>query len=268
MNPRWRTRLAEILEPGEKSDPLSLGVDGFIITLIALNVGAVILESVDALAAAYSGYFYQFEVFSVAVFTLEYLLRLGVCVELPEYRGPVLGRLRYMVTPLALIDLLAILPFYLHMLIPLDLRFLRMLRLLRFFRLFKMVRYLESMQLLGTVVRRKKEELVLTFLVSGILLVLASSLIYFMEHEAQPQVFSSIPAAMWWGVATMTTVGYGDVYPVTPAGKLFGGFIAVLGLGMFALPAGLLASGFVDEIQNRNRGSGKCPHCGEDLEPG
>jgi len=99
-----------------------------------------------------------------------------------------------------------------------------------------------------------------------ILLIIASSLMYFVEKDAQPEVFSSIPAAMWWGVATLTTVGYGDVYPVTTIGKLLGAIISLLGIGMFALPAGILASGFAEEIQKRRKGRRVCPHCGKDID--
>jgi voltage-gated potassium channel len=112
----------------------------------------------------------------------------------------------------------------------------------------------------------KREELLVTLFVLLLLLLFASSLIYFAEHDAQPDIFSSIPAAMWWAVATLTTVGYGDVYPVTTVGKLVASVIAVLGIGMFALPTGILGAGFVEELQSRKRRPRTCPHCGKSLE--
>ncbi|MCI0486018.1 MAG: ion transporter, partial [Blastocatellia bacterium] len=188
------------------------------------------------------------------------------CTTDKSFERPIAGRIRFALTPLALIDLVAILPFYLPMIFALDLRFVRILRLFRVLRLFKMARYSESLKTLGNVLKLKKEELVVSLLVLSILLVFASSLIYYAENESQPEVFSSIPAAMWWGIATLTTVGYGDIYPVTPAGKILGAIIAVLGIGMFALPAGVLASGFAEEIQKRRREKNLCPHCGNDID--
>ncbi len=121
------------------------------------------------------------------------------------------------------------------------------------------------MQTLGIVMKERIGDLTVSFFALFILLILASSLMYFVEHEAQPEVFSSIPSAMWWGVITLTTVGYGDVYPVTALGRFIGAIIAILGIGMFALPAGILASGFAKQLQRRHQHK-TCPHCGKDLD--
>lgn len=123
------------------------------------------------------------------------------------------------------------------------------------------------MRLLGRVLSAKKEELYVAIFCASILLVLASGMTYSLEREAQPKLFSSIPAAMRWGMATLTTVGYGDVYPVTGIGKILGGFISLLGIGMFALPAGILGSGFVEEMQKNRGGRDSCPHCGKAINP-
>lgn len=202
----------------------------------------------------------------MATFTIEYLLRLWSCTVDSRFRNPVLGRIRFALRPLLIIDLVAILPFYLPIIIPFDLRFLRALRLIRILRMLKMGRYSESLRLFASVLKSKKEELVIAVFVTFILLIVSSSLMYFVENEAQPENFSSIPDAMWWGVATMTTVGYGDVYPVTPVGRFLGAIIAILGIGMFALPAGILASGFVEEIQKRRTGHIRCPYCGKNID--
>lgn len=187
------------------------------------------------------------------------------------YRGHAIqkacqGKDRYILTPLALVDLVAILPFYVPMLVHLDLRTVRAIRLLRVFRLFKMGRYSESVRTLGRVFRAKKEELIVTTFMVFLLLEVASTLIFFAENEAQPEAFSSVPAAMWWGVTTLTTVGYGDVYPITLLGKVLGAIVAILGIGMFALPAGILGSGFVEEIQRTRRTVRLCPHCGQPID--
>jgi len=223
-----------------------------------------LLETVDTIAASYSSFFHIFEIVSIVVFTVEYLIRFWICTADQRYRHPVFGRVRYIVTPMAVVDLLAILPFYLPLLIPFDLRFSRALRLMRLFRVFKFGRYTSALHILGRVLRNKKAELYICIFTIMILLIVASSIMYFVERQAQPEQFSSIPATMWWGVATLTTVGYGDVYPVTVFGKLIGALIAVLGIGMFALPAGILASGFAEEFLRDERK--KCPHCGRAIE--
>lgn len=261
-----KKRIYEILEPAPEGDWLSKAVDIFIMIVILLNVIAVILETLEGLADQYADFFRMFEIISVGIFTVEYFLRLWTCTVDQRFNSPVKGRLRYVFTPLAMVDFLAILPFYLPLILEVDLRFMRILRLFRIFRLFKLIRYSMSLQFLGHVFRAKKEELLITMFFALILLVFASGLMYFFENKVQPQAFASIPAAMWWGVATLTTVGYGDIYPITPIGKLVGGVIAILGIGMFALPAGILASGFAEEIQNRKNAKQEvCPHCGGDL---
>jgi len=259
-----KKRIFEILEIASAGDVPSKIFDVFIMTLISLNVIAVILETEPSLAS-YKRFFNKFEVFSVVVFSIEYLLRIWTCTSDKRFKHPLKGRIRFAVTPLALIDLLAVLPFYLPMVIPLDLRSIRALRLFRFVRLLKIGRYSESLRSLGYVLKKKEEELIVTVIALLMLLVITSSIVYFLEHEAQPKVFSSIPAAMWWGVATLTTVGYGDVCPITTLGKCFGALIAILGIGMFALPAGIVASGFAEAFQRRRRTTQICPHCGKNI---
>lgn len=238
----------------------------FIVSLIVLNIFAVIFETIDSLYLKYSQYFKEFELVSIIIFTVEYILRVWTCTLDKRFQHPLKGRIRYIFSPLALVDLLAILPFYIPMLIPFDLRFIRILRLFRLFRMFKMARYSESLRLIINVLKAKKEELFITIYVVVILLIFSSSLMYFVEHNKQPEAFSSIPASMWWGIVTLTTVGYGDIYPVTVLGKIIGAFISVLGVGLVALPAGILASGFAEEIQRRKNKKQKCPHCGKVIE--
>lgn len=265
MSETAKKRLFEILEASSSNDSAGRLFNISIMTLISLNVIAVMLETVQSLSSRYKFLFQIFEIFSVSVFTVEYLLRLWACTCIEKYKNPVTGRIRYALTPMAMVDLLAILPFYLPLLIPFDLRSIRALRLFRLFRMFKMGRYSKALKSLGNVFIERKEEIVIAVFFEIVLLVIASTLIYFVENEAQPEKFSSIPAAMWWGIATLTTVGYGDVYPVTPAGKLLGGIIAFLGISMFALPAGILASGFIEEIKKTHIKRKVCPHCGKDI---
>ena len=257
-----KSRILGILEPGDED---SRYFDPFIIGLIFLNVAAVVLETVDWINLRYAALFNAFEIFSVAVFTVEYTLRVWSCTANPDFKDPVRGRLRFMVTPLALIDLMAVLPFYLPFVFA-DLRIMRALRLFRLLRVLKLARYSDSLKTFVEVLRLKKEELLLMLFAIMILLVVSSSLMYDVENEAQPDAFSSIPAAMWWGIVTLATVGYGDVYPVTPWGKLIGSIVVILGIGLFALPTGVLASGFAEVLARRKEDKKNaemiCPHCG------
>jgi voltage-gated potassium channel len=248
---RLKERVYDVLIDVEIHKPMDRLVALFLMVLIGANGAAVMLETIRPLEARYARFFDLFEIISVAIFTLEYIVRVWAITLNPLYPDPVKGRLRYMLTPMALIDLLVILPFYLPIALTIDLRILRLLRLLRIFRLFKMTRYVESMKTFRAVFKAKKSELTLTLVLISMLLVFASSAMYALENEAQPDKFSSIPETLWWGVITLTTIGYGDIYPITPLGKVIGGVIAFLGIGLFALPAGILASGFSEELQKR-----------------
>jgi voltage-gated potassium channel len=242
----WRSARREvhdILEVGGDAHPAGRVVNAFIIALIFLNAIAFAAETVDHLAAQYGRYFDAFNVFSVIIFTIEYVLRVWSAVDipmlsrLPRWRA----RLRFALRPIMLIDLFAFLPFYLQWFIPLDLRVLRVLRL---FRLLKLARYSPALQTLGRVLADEYRALLSALLVMLILLLFASTLIYFIERDVQPEKFGSVPAAAWWAISTLTTVGYGDVVPVTPLGKILGGFVMLLGVGMFALPIAIIATGF------------------------
>ena len=240
----------------------------FIIILILLNVAAVIVGTVESLYKSYRVLFISFEVFSVVIFSIEYIIRLVFAPKRHEKDSPLIRHLAYIVSPMALIDLLALLPFYLPLLLPVDLRFLRALRLIRLLRVLKLTRYSRALRIIKRIFKLKQEELIIASSLGFGLLIFWSSFMYFLEHEAQPQAFASIPHAMWWGVATLTTVGYGDIYPITPLGKLCGALTAISCVGLFALPAGILASGFTEAIAQDDQEKQKpliCPHCGKPL---
>jgi len=258
-------RVFEILEASQEDDRLSRVVDLSILGLIALSVIAVLLETVRPVYQEFASAFRTFEVFSVSVFSIEYVLRVWSCTENPRYEHPLYGRLRFIVSPMGLIDLLAIAPFYVASYM--DLRILRALRLFRLFRIAKVTRYSSVLNTFGRVLRAKKEELVIMLSFTVMLLLISSAVMYLVENPAQPEKFSSIPTAMWWGITTLTTVGYGDAYPVTPLGKILASVIAVMGIGLFALPAGILGSAFMEDLQHRKKHrSSSCPHCGKELE--
>lgn len=252
-----RARLFQLLDTARERDyRLSKIVDAGLITLISLSVVAVVLESIRSLEVRYSAYFYWFEAVTVAVFSIEYLLRVWTSVESNAARqaghSAWLTRLRFMGSFHAIIDLLAILPFYLlsfGLLGGLDMRFLRAVRLLR---ILKLTRYSAALNILVSTFTENGRSLSAAFFILLMIMLLAASGMYFFERNAQPVAFSSIPAAMWWAFATLTTVGYGDVTPVTVGGKVFGALITVVGLGMVALPTGILASGFAQQIKARS----------------
>ncbi len=261
MISRWKTKLYDILET-PASGRAGRIVDTFLIVLIVGNVVVVTLHTVRSLAPKYGSFFWYFELFSVVVFSIEYALRMWICTKNASYGHPVFGRIKYFFSPLAIIDCIAIAPFILPMLIPIDLIFMRLLRLFRLLRLLKLGRYSESIRTMAGLLKSKKEEIAVTLTMSIILLLIASGLMYFIENAAQPDSFSSIPAAMWWGAMTMTTVGYGDVYPVTPAGKVLAGVIAFLGISLFILPAGIIAAAYTAEIQKKKAERVVCSRCG------
>lgn len=249
-----KQKVLKTLNKGEESDRLSRAFDTFIMALILLNVVAVIIETVESIHDRFDLWFDYFEIFSVVIFSIEYLFRVWACTALEKYKHPVWGRLKYMLSAEAIIDLLAIIPFYLPLLIGhSDGRMIRVLRLLRLFRLFKLGRYSLAFSLITDVIKKRKEELVVTLTLLIIMLIFASTVMYYIENEANPEAFKSIPETMWWGVATLTTVGYGDVYPITPLGKVLGAMIAILGVGLFALPAGIIAAGFESELSERKK---------------
>ncbi len=234
-----------IAVPGDR---FGLIFDRFMIALILLNILAIMLETVASINASYENIFYYFEVFSVAVFTIEYLLRVWSCTEdkVNDYSNPITGRIKYIMSPMAIIDLLAFLPFYLTMFFAIDLRILRILRMLR---LLKLTRYSEALSVVWAVLTKQRRALTAAFFIMLVALLFTSSIIYLFEHEVQPEKFSSIPESMWWALATLTTVGYGDVTPITNGGKLFAGMTMILAIGLAALPIGVIATGFANEIQ-------------------
>ncbi len=256
-----------------------------IMLIIVVNVAAVVVETVSVpitggppAAAApgapsqvtplsapldqqYPRFFMTLEWFSVGVFTVEYLLRLFSITADSRYAHPLWGRIRYALTPMALVDLASILPTYFQ---ASGFIAARALRLVRIFRIFKLGHYSAAVRSLNRALVTKRAELAVTVFVIGILLVLVSTGMYYAENAEQPDKFSSIPATMWWGIVTLTTVGYGDISPITPIGKLLGGVVSIFGIGIVALPAGILGSAFIQEMESTKKPP-RCPHCGKEL---
>jgi voltage-gated potassium channel len=260
-----RRRTWEVLEGVVPGDRAHRRFAALLVALIGANVVAVILQSVPALDARFGAAFLAFEAGSLVLFAAEYVARLWACVEDERYRRPVAGRLRFALRPMSVLDLLAVL----SLVVPFesgDARVLLAGRLFRLGRVARATRYSRALQLFARVVRSRREELVVSGLLMLALLLIASTTIYFAEHAAQPYAFPNIPQSAWWAVVTLTTVGYGDVVPVTPVGRFAAGAIAVLGVAFFALPTAILASGFMHAVHDAGSPP-RCPHCGEPLEP-
>jgi len=247
-----RHRIYVVLEGGRASGTLGAVVDGALIALIIANVAAYTLQSVPSIERVYLGDLVEFEIISVAIFTIEYALRLWSAPEDPLLldHSAVRGRLAYAMRPLMLIDFLAIAPTYLAPFFPLfDLRILRLVRLLR---LLKIARYSPALSTLVQVVAEERRALFGTLLLLLCATVFAAASMHAVEGAVQPKLFGTIPDSMWWAVTTLTTVGYGDAVPITAAGRMVAGFTMILGLGLFALPVGIIATGFVNAIHRRD----------------
>jgi len=267
MYQKTKRKVHILLHPELGESKADKFINAFIISLIVLNVIAVMLETVKPLHAKYERLFHYFDLVSVAIFTVEYVLRVWSCTHDPRYKGSIKGRIKYMLTPGALIDLLAFLPTYFHAFLDFDLRILRLLRFFRFFRLFRLTAYTKSAQMIFNVFRSRFNELLLSFVMVIFLIIIASCLLFFAEHYEQPDSFSSIPATMWWAVVTLTTTGYGDMTPHTAIGKVLAGTIMLSGVALFALPAGIITAGFLEEFRFSKKYKGhNCPHCGKSLD--
>ncbi|PYE53642.1 ion transporter [Deinococcus yavapaiensis] len=280
--PSWKDRVFGLLHPDDDDTAAKL-LNSFLATLIVANVAAAVMSTVESVQARYVGTFGVFERVSLMVFAVEYAARVWTADVHRGHLQPWAARLRYVVSPLALIDLVALLPLLFGLLSAGDLVALRALRLLRILSLLRLGRYSKTLQLFGRVLRGRAEELFVTVTLVLVLMLSAATLMYLAEREAQPQVYASIPQTMWWAIVTLTTVGYGDMFPQTILGKILGGTIALFGVGLVALPAGLLASGFAEEMgrMREERESEElgllaqekaatatwsyCPHCGEKL---
>lgn len=248
---RLRRRVYELLEAQHGDNRATRLIDSAIITLILLNIAAFVAETEPQVAQAYQDWFHRFEVFSVAIFTIEYLARLWTAVEVPFLKrlSPLGARLALARRPALIIDLLAVLPFYLSHFVMVDLRVLRALRLLRFF---KLSRYSPAMHTLIRVLANERRALIGAGLLLLTAVLLASTGIYFIEGAAQPDKFGSVPRAAWWAIATLSTVGYGDVTPVTGLGRIFGAIVMVGGLCILALPVAIISAGFAQEVSRRD----------------
>lgn len=264
-----KKRTFEIIESANEGDIASKVFDVFIIILIVLNLIMVIAETFT-IPDNWKAILSYAETISVIIFTIEYVLRVWTADLIYPEKSHLKARLKYIFSFMALIDLLAILPFYLPLFIPIDLRVLRAFRVIRLLRIFKINRYTNALNTIGQVFKNKASQLISSIMVVGLLMIIASVLMYNIENSVQPDAFSNALETMWWAVATLTTVGYGDVYPVTAAGKILATVIAFLGIGMVAVPTGIITAGFAELTKSdKNEGDEEkkyCPYCGHKLD--
>ena len=251
MNDALKQKVHGILEVSHPGDYVGRLFDLFMICLIIANVAAIALESEEQLHLDYHKSFFIFDAVSVAIFTIEYLLRVWSCTVniAAGYGHPIYGRIRYMLSPMAIIDFLAFAPFYISAFFAIDLRILRIFRLLR---LLKLSRYSPALTIIWAVIVSQRRALTAWLLIMTMAMMFSSSIVYLFEHKLQPQTFGSIPDAMWWSITTLSTTGYGDAVPITPLGRLFGAITMLMGICMVALPTGVIATGFADEIKKHD----------------
>ena len=242
-----RKRIFEIIQPDNGTSKLSRIFDRIITALILTSVVIVFAGTFDLQPCARRVLF-VIESFASIVFTIEYVLRIVTADFLYPGSGAFTSRVKYVTSPMAIVDLVAVLPFWLPMILPGTMLGIRALRLVRLLRIFKLNRYFDGMKLLGDVIVSKKSELIGSVFVVGILIVISSLLMYSAEHDAQPEVFRNGFSGLWWAVATLTTVGYGDIYPVTVTGRIMGAIIALFGLAAVAIPSGIISSGLMEKF--------------------
>ncbi|MGL4242919.1 MAG: cyclic nucleotide-gated ion channel [Beijerinckiaceae bacterium] len=248
---RWRRRTYQILEGGTHGDRLSRVVHATLVVLVLISVTAVILESVPSLDARYGRLFLALEIAAAVVFSVEYLLRLWSAVEHPPLKRlePWRARWQFARQPAMIVDLVAVLPIILTLLLPDDLKVLMIFRLIRFF---KLGRYSPGMRsLMEAIAQERRALLACLIIICGVMIVTAAAM-HMVEGTAQPEKFGSIPESMWWSIITLTTVGYGDSFPITPLGKIVAGLTALCGIVMVALPVGIIATSFAEVIRRRD----------------
>jgi voltage-gated potassium channel len=243
-----RAKVFALLVPTGHSGRLHTYIDNFIVFWVALSITCVILESVESIRALFAVEFRVVDMMAFTIFTIEYIARVYTAPENPKYKHFRVPHWAHIRSGSAIIDLLAILPFVLESLFSqhVDLRFLRVFRLIR---MLKLTRYTSALETLYKVVQREWQVIFASVFVMMLLVVLTASLGFLLEHEAQPDKFENIPQSIYWAIITLASVGYGDISPITPLGRLLTVVVALIGIGIFAIPAGLLASAFTDQLR-------------------
>ncbi|MBR5345417.1 MAG: ion transporter [Clostridia bacterium] len=266
-----KKRIFEIISKADEGDRASKIFDGFIMTLIALSVLSIVLESFASLALKYRQVFRIFEYFSVAVFSIEYILRIWTADLLyPNEKHP---RLRYFRSFMAIVDLVAVLPSFFPF-ISIDLRYFRMIRLIRVFRILRVLklgRYFDALTIVVKVIKKSASQLIVSIVLCCFVMLFSAIIMYSVENPVQPEKFPNVIRSLWWAINALTTVGYGDIYPITPVGRFFASIISLVGIGIIAIPTGIIAAGFTSVINEKFDETKEdekrfCPFCGHKLD--
>lgn len=256
-----RARASKLLHDPTGKSATSRRVNRFLIFLIITNTITAAIETLPDVEAKFGSLLYFFEAASMLLFFVEYLTRFWCCVEQAAFASPISGRLRWAARPLAILDLIVIVSFF----APFDLRFLRVFRLLRLFRVINLNGLANTYEGLKAALRQRRDLLLLAMILMTMAVFCSAGIVYAFEHEAQPKVFSSMPAAIWWAVVTLTTVAYGDMYPITFGGRVAATATMLFGIGIFALPTAILTSAVLQADSVAKKPEKSCPHCGKPL---
>lgn len=248
---KMKKRIFDIIQIGQKGDLVSRFFDMFIVAVIIANIAVLFLETFDELVE-YTSIFRIIEIITISIFAIEYLLRIWTAEYLYPDKTKGKAILRFLVSFDGIVDLCTILPFFFLS----GFVALRMLRVVRILHLFRINAYYDSINVITSVLSEKKNQLISSIFIILVLMMASSLCMYSAEHEVQPEVFNNAFSGMWWSISTMLTIGYGDIYPITPLGQLMAIIIAFLGVGVVAIPTGIISAGFVErytQIQNQNK---------------
>lgn len=276
-----------IVDESDDHNKLSKFFNYFLMVLIILSVGEMALETDETIFNEYKYYFNVFDLFTVMVFSAEYIIRIVTAHLNPKNKGKTRWQSikDYIFSFAGIVDLLSILPFYVND-IKFDSRVVKTLRLFRFLRVFKMARYNESMKDIVDVIRAKSSEIGVIMGLIMIIMIISSFIMFYAEHKDNSEQFPNVLSCLWWAIVTMTTIGYGDVYPITVWGKVVGSIMAILGIGLVAMPTGIISAGFLEKIDEKKKKAEKeeaekekpkeeiteenkkhyCPYCGKRLD--
>lgn len=233
-------------------------INGFLAVIIIANCGSVAIETIPSIYHPKKTFFYWFELFSTLVYLVEYLLRLWSCTESKKFSNPLTGRLKWMLQPLSVLDLVVLATY----LAPVDLRFIRVFRLGRLLRVFNSEKFDASLEAIASSIESRFYLLIASFTMMLVMAYVFAALIFIVENTVQPDKFANIPETIWWAVVTLTTVGYGDVTPITPIGKFLATFIMIIGIGIFALPTAIVTAAILEAGQRQDQ---TCHHCGQKM---
>ena len=248
-----RRRISEIIEVGSSADFISRAYDIFSTVMLLINLSATVLYTFDYMELNFGPLLLATEAVTVAFFAVDYVLRLWTARFTRQGKGSEKAVWKYIFSFTGIVDLLSFLPHYLPIFFPSGATFFRMFRVIRIFRLFQINAYYDSLNVITQVISSKKQQLMSSVFIIFVLMFASSLCMYSLEHEAQPEVFQNAFSGIWWAVSTLLTVGYGDIYPITTLGQIFGILISFLGVGMVAIPTGIISAGFVEQYSRIKR---------------